>query len=273
MQASYPHNRMFNEIVFEGRNKAYGAFFLRHLHERNMVIAIFISLLMIMLLVNIPGFLKLLKGYLPERMVEIEITPVTLEAPPLTTITRVRPPSVEPPPGRPAPRVSQPVTPVVVDDRDMEIETPIESDPGPVTVETGSGTHEGQEPIGAGEDNQIGTGESAIAGDENTSVPFTFVEQMPEFQDGYAGLVRYLRKNLKYPSLARENNISGTVILQFVVTAQGKIKDARVVRGIGGGCDQEALRVVREMPDWKPGLHNGRAVPVTFTLPVAFELK
>ena len=80
-------------------------------------------------------------------------------------------------------------------------------------------------------------------------------------------------REIKYPAIARENGISGQVIVQFVVSKDGDIKNAKVMRGIGGGCNEEALRVVNEMPRWKPGKHNGRAVPVTFTLPIKFVLQ
>jgi protein TonB len=102
---------------------------------------------------------------------------------------------------------------------------------------------------------------------------FTIVEEMPSFPGGENKLFEYLRNNIKYPPVARENGITGRVYVTFVVDRDGKIKDAKVIRGIGAGCDEEALRVVRTMPDWKVGKQNGRAVQVQYNLPINFTLK
>jgi TonB family protein len=100
--------------------------------------------------------------------------------------------------------------------------------------------------------------------------PFAYVEQMPTFPDGTEAMYKYIYENIKYPAIAGENGISGQVIIQFVVSKEGDLQKAKVVRGIGGGCNEEALRVVNSMPKWKPGKHNGQNVPVTFTLPIKF---
>jgi len=98
---------------------------------------------------------------------------------------------------------------------------------------------------------------------------FTYVEQMPT----YPNLEAYLAKNIRYPDNARENGISGRVIVKFVVNEDGSVSDVQIVRGIGGGCDEEAKRVVSSMPRWTPGKQNGHAVKVYFTLPVSFKLE
>ncbi|MFN8164636.1 MAG: energy transducer TonB [Bacteroidia bacterium] len=82
---------------------------------------------------------------------------------------------------------------------------------------------------------------------------FTVVEEMPVFPGGDDKLLQYISSNIKYPQMAKENGITGRVFVQFVVGKDGKVHDAKIVRGIGGGCDEEALRVVRSLPDWKPG--------------------
>ena len=103
--------------------------------------------------------------------------------------------------------------------------------------------------------------------------PYLVVEQMPDFPGGESELYKYLQETIKYPPLAREAGIQGTVYVKFVVNKSGKISDVVILRGIGGGCDEEAVRVVQAMPDWKPGRQNGLPVPVYFTLPVKFILK
>jgi protein TonB len=100
------------------------------------------------------------------------------------------------------------------------------------------------------------------------SKPIRYVEQMPQFDE----LNEYLSRHLRYPEAAKDNNIQGKVSVEFVVNEDGSITNARVLRGIGGGCDQEALRVVNAMPKWKPGKQNGKAVKVYFVLPIVFVL-
>lgn len=102
---------------------------------------------------------------------------------------------------------------------------------------------------------------------------FTVVENDPEFPGGMEALYKYLRENIKYPQLARENNITGKVYVTFVVERDGSIANPRVLKDIGGGCGQEAIRVVKSMPKWTPGKQRGKAVRVQFNLPVSFNLR
>jgi protein TonB len=102
---------------------------------------------------------------------------------------------------------------------------------------------------------------------------FLIVEEMPSFPGGEGQLVKYLGDNIKYPAIARENNITGTVFVTFVVGPDGSVKDVKVLRGIGGGCDEEAKRVVMAMPKWKAGKQRGKSVSVQYNLPIRFTLK
>ncbi len=102
---------------------------------------------------------------------------------------------------------------------------------------------------------------------------FTIVEDMPAFPGGEPELFKYLGKAIKYPQMAQDAGISGVVYVTFVVGKDGKISDAKVLRGIGGGCDEEALRVVRAMPTWKPGKQRGKPVTVQYNLPIRFTLR
>lgn len=102
---------------------------------------------------------------------------------------------------------------------------------------------------------------------------FTIVEEQPEFPGGTAKLYEFIGNNIKYPQMARENGIQGKVFVKFVVWKDGSIRDVQVIRGIGGGCDEEAVRVVKAMPSWKPGKQRNQAVPVYFNLPIAFNLR
>jgi protein TonB len=100
--------------------------------------------------------------------------------------------------------------------------------------------------------------------------PFDFVEIMPEFPGGMQAMYNYITNNLQYPKLAKESNRSGRVVLSFVVNADGSISDINIMEGIGFGCDDEAKRVISEMPNWKPGIQNGTQVSVRLILPINF---
>ena len=102
---------------------------------------------------------------------------------------------------------------------------------------------------------------------------FTAVEQMPQFPGGEAELMKYLSKNIKYPTMAMENNIQGRVVVQFVVTKTGSIGEVKVVRSVDRDLDREAIRVCKSLPKFTPGKMNGQAVNVWYTLPVNFKLQ
>ena len=102
---------------------------------------------------------------------------------------------------------------------------------------------------------------------------FQVVEEMPEFPGGMAECMKWLSKNMKYPTISQENGVQGRVIVQFVVNRDGSIVDAVVARGVDPYLDKEALRVVGLMPKWKPGKQRGKAVRVKYTLPVMFRLQ
>jgi protein TonB len=102
---------------------------------------------------------------------------------------------------------------------------------------------------------------------------FTIVEEMPGFPGGEAALFKFLGNNTDYPAMAADAGIQGVVYVTFVVDTEGKVKNASVLKGIGGGCDKEALRVVNSMPNWAPGRQRGKNVKVQYNLPIRFILK
>ena len=103
-------------------------------------------------------------------------------------------------------------------------------------------------------------------------ITYVRVQKMPQFGNGDADLLNYLAKNIKYPRRALELGISGIVYLKFVVDKKGNVRDVQLLRGIGGGCDEEAVRKVKAMPNWKPGKQMGKPVNVYYNLPVKFTL-
>lgn len=101
---------------------------------------------------------------------------------------------------------------------------------------------------------------------------FQVVENAPAFPGGDGSRMKFLQDNIKYPQMARESGIQGTVYVTFVVERSGAVTDVRILRGIGGGCDEEALRVVQNMPKWEPGKQRGKPVRVQFNMPIKFSL-
>ncbi len=121
-------------------------------------------------------------------------------------------------------------------------------------------------------DTSVDSLKSSTDSEVKEAEPFMYVEQMPTFPGGQEAMYKFIYQELEYPAAAKESGIAGTVVVQFVVSKEGEIQNPKVVRGIGGGCNEEALRIVNSMPKWNPAMHNGRTVPVTFTLPIKFSL-
>lgn len=102
---------------------------------------------------------------------------------------------------------------------------------------------------------------------------FTIVEEMPTFPGGEKKLYEFINKNLNYPQIAKESGIEGLVVVNFVVDETGSVSNVKVLRGIGGGCDEEAVRVVKRFPKWNPGKQRGKPVKVSFNLPIRLKLE
>jgi len=95
---------------------------------------------------------------------------------------------------------------------------------------------------------------------------------MPEYPGGNEEMARFIMKNIRYPEIAKDNGIKGKVIIEFVVDKDGYVADVTIKKGIGGGCDEEAMRIVKKMPQWKPATHNGKPINVKMVLPINFSL-
>ncbi|NND78087.1 MAG: energy transducer TonB [Flavobacteriales bacterium] len=161
--------------------------------------------------------------------------------------------SIQQPPPPPPPQQQTQILEIVEDEEDVEEELEMED-------------------LEVDEDTEIEVIEEEVEEVVEDKI-FTIVEEQPEFPGGFAELQKYLGKNINYPSLARDAGISGTVYVTFVVGKDGSVSNAKVLRGIGGGCDKEALRVISKMPNWKPGKQRGKPVKVQYNVPVRFTLQ
>jgi len=118
-----------------------------------------------------------------------------------------------------------------------------------------------------------GTGDGTIVeGTGNEIYSAAGIESYPEFPGGMAAWAKFIQKNLRYPYAAQERGTQGKVYLNFVVEKDGSITDVNVVRGIGYGCDEEAVRVIKKSPRWKAGMQNNQAVRVRYSMPIAYLL-
>ncbi|MBT2557746.1 TonB family protein [Hymenobacter sp. ISL-91] len=263
-----------DDIVFEGRNKAYGAYALRQLYGRHLFRAVALAVALATLLIAVPLGISYLW---PAVVVVPPIVPTgpTIEILPPPTIAQ---PPVTPPASSQATitlrtELSQNLPPTVVDDTQ-----PLKSQQPAVAAPDING------PVALGDINRDGTGgfadttsPGAPGNDSATNSsapaitkPFVSVEVMPEFAGGQAALAKYLQRNLRYPSSALRAGVGGRVYIAFTVNTDGSITDVEVLKGLGYGTDEEASRVIGQMPAWKPGYQNNRAVPVRYNLPITF---
>jgi len=118
----------------------------------------------------------------------------------------------------------------------------------------------------------MGQSTTQNGGTKPDSLVFTVVEKMPQYPGGDDARLKFLADNIQYPKEAKETGISGTVYVTFVIDTKGLLTDAKIMRGIGGGCDEEVLRILALMPPWEPGTQEGKPVRVQFTMPVRFTL-
>ncbi|MGB1003998.1 MAG: energy transducer TonB [Salibacteraceae bacterium] len=123
----------------------------------------------------------------------------------------------------------------------------------------------------------LGLAQTNTSPDTTSTAPndaiFVITETQPRFPGGEAEMYKFLGQNMKYPPKARDKNVQGRVYISFVVEKDGSISDVKCIRGIGGGCDEEAIRVVKSMPIWTPGEQDGKIVRVRYNLPIVFKLQ
>jgi periplasmic protein TonB len=252
--------RSWEDIVFENRNQAYGAYVLRKVHGKNVFIGLIITGIVILLIMFFPAIVDFFKGEeVVEKAPPRKLVYTELSAPPPIDKPKPPPPQIQLPKLQ---KVIKFVPPKVVKEEVVEeiptIEEIKQNEVAAVEVE-GDAEVVFEEPVAA-----------VVEEDENKI--FMVVEQQPEFEGGYEAMMNFIRKNMRYPASARRMGIDGTVYVSFVVGKDGAINDVKVLRGISADCDKEAVRVVQAMPPWKPGKQNGKPVFVRFNLPIKFKL-
>lgn len=267
------------DMVFDGKNKSYGAFQLRKgTSGRNIK-----SLIILVIAAALVG------GFLAWKVIEqkqAEQQAAYMEAMELSKLQKeakkqekkeVVKPKVEPKKEIPVARQTQKFTaPVIKKDELVKEENQIKQmDKLDDKVAVGTENHEGTK------DRNVEAVRNDIAvntpppapKEEVTNKVFDVVEVMPSFPGGQGALMSYLNSHTKYPVVAQENGVQGRVTVSFVVERDGSITDVHVVRSVDPSLDREAARVVSSMPNWQPGKQNGSAVRVKFNVPVQFKLQ
>ncbi|WP_183566827.1 energy transducer TonB [Mucilaginibacter sp. SP1R1] len=258
------------DVVFSSRNKAYGAYELRRDNSKNTSRALIYAIVFFVLVVSMPTIIAKIKGFIPKADDKVKITDVVLLPPPPVDQTKKPPP---PPPEPPKPKVDQVRFPPPVVKPDNEVK---EKDPPTVkelqVADPGQKDQKGDPNADIRIDEPVGNSDIKQVVEADPNQIFTSVEQVPEFPGGLDKFGAYLGRAIRYPAVARENGTQGRVIVTFVVEKDGSLTDIKVTRGIGSGCDEEAVRVLKASPKWKPGIQNGRPVRVQYSVPISFTL-
>jgi protein TonB len=256
------------DIVFEGKNKAYGGYQLRHNSWKRHKKALIIVTILFLSAWLLPGFIKTVMPKKKERMVEVtSLSDLKVEqAKPKEEIITAPPP----PPLKSSIKFTPPV---IKPDEEVaeeeEIKTQEELNETKVTISVA-------DVVGTDEENGIDVAElnqnQEIAQEPEEEEVFFIVEQMPEFPGGEKALREYIAKHVKYPTLAQENGIQGKVYVTFIVDKNGNVTNATIARGVDTALDKEALRVINSLPKWTPGKQRGQPVNVSYTVPISFLL-
>ncbi|MDD4922495.1 MAG: TonB family protein [Bacteroidales bacterium] len=256
------------ELVFEGKNKSYGAYYMRKTSGKRHTYAFVISILFLVFVAYLPTLIESVKSRTQrESMTEVtELSDLKLEE-------QVKEENIlrqeEAPPPPPLKSTIKFTPPVIADASEvseadeMKSQEDLQGTKLSISVADVKGT-----------DDEHGVDiadlkEHKVIIEEKPAIT---AEQMPEFPGGELELMKFIKSNLRYPSAASELGIEGRVTIRFVVSKTGAVSSVEVIRGFDRSCDNEAVRVVKMMPNWIPGRQNGRNVPVYYTLPILFRL-
>lgn len=265
------------DLVFEGRNKAYGAYRLRKSTTKRNILA----MVAVVILLVVAFIILTVKNFVDEQRAKVAMTQVAE----LTNYKQpekkaeVKQKKIEVEPERVVERVKSSIkftAPVIKKDDEVKPDEELKTQDELMSTKTAIGTFDVK-----GNDDANGEvlkakeviAEPEPPKHEEENKVFDIVEQQPLFPGGPAALMKYLSENTKYPVVAQENGVQGRVTVQFVVEKDGSISDVHVLRGVDPSLDKEAVRVVKSLPRWTPGKQNGITVRVNYRVPVLFRLQ
>jgi protein TonB len=258
------------DLVFENRNKNYGAYYLRQHYADNMVRAMVVTFLGLLMLFGLTVILRPANS--EDHATVVDITPpAVIQPPPVQPIKKIEPPapvkSIKP--QTPAPTVATQifVPPVVVKDQDATAKVVQNKD---LTGTIGQVDTKGKSGENLMPTETTGTGTTPV--EDNTPRNLGELDFMPQPIGGESAWAKFLNKNLRYPISAQEEGINGKVILSFIIEKDGHLSNIVVERAAGHGFDEEAMRVLKMAKAWKPGMQNGQPVRVRYAIPINFQL-
>jgi len=248
----------FDDIVFEKRNQDYGAYRLRKKYSRNLLIGMIIGVLILGTAVIAPYLnAKALENKLKRAEREVKLQMENIDQPD----QNVEPPPPPPPPPAEAVEQARYVAPIIVDTVKPEDQVQImTADQAQVEVKN--------EEVTANVEVQ-----EEVKEEEAPTEVFVVVEEMQAFPGGDKAMMEFIYANIAYPEIAKENNIQGRVVLRFCVTYKGGVDQVTIIKGVDPALDNEAVRVIKMLPAWKPGKQGGKPVNVWYSVPVTFQLK
>ncbi len=262
-------NKEWLDVVFAKKNKGYGAYELRQANASNTTKSLFFASSIFVLIFLTPKIYALISGIMPEppqeKMVEVIMQP----PPPINPDIKTPPPIEPPPPKQDQIKFPPPVVKpdeLVRDEEPPRAEDLKKADPGQKTIE-GDPTADIVQIAPPGEGPK-----QAVVVEDNTLYNYVSMENPPMYPGGMDKFYKYLGDNIKYPPMASDNNIQGTVYVSFTVEKDGSLTDFSVLRKLGYGTDEEALRVLKMSRRWNPGMQNGKPVRVKYNIPVKFSM-
>jgi protein TonB len=249
----------FDDIVFETRNKEYGAYRLRRKYNRNVLIGMMIGIIILSTAIITPYLnAKAAEGRAKRAERQVEIKLENLDTP----HEQVAPPPPPPPPPTDVVQQQRYVPPVVVDTiKPEDVKQLMTADQAQVEV-TNKEVVEVVQQV-----------KEEVQEADPEATPFVVVEEMPMFPGGDVALLKYIADHTQYPEVAKENNIQGKVIVRFCVTSKGGVSQVSILKGVDPELDKEAIRVVNTLPAFKPGKQGGKPVPVWYMVPITYTLK
>lgn len=268
------NSNKWTDIVFEGRNKEYGAYDLRNNSGQRHLKSLIVVTIVALALFLIPTAFKALHiGQAKEDVGAVEMTNINLDKPEVKKEDQVKKFEAPPPPELKS--TIKFTAPVIKKDEEVQEKDELKSQEEltnkkdiSISVADVKGTNEE-----TGVDIKTLQDNKVVVAEKEPEKVFDVVEVSPSFPGGESALNSYLSNNIKYPAIAQENNVQGKVIVQFVVGRDGSIEDVKVVKGVDPSLDKEAKRVISSMPKWIPGKQGGTAVKCKFFVPVTFRLQ
>jgi protein TonB len=264
-------NPQWLTVIFKDRNQAYGAYELRRENPRNTNNALLIAVSAFVFALALPTIINKIEGFIPKADDKVIIRQVTLLPPPAIEKVQPAPPPVQQRQVRSQHDIVRFPPPVVRPNIETHEDPPTDktlekTDPGPQTMK-------GDPNAAVNIDDKVGPKDiEGVTESTDDKKVFIAVEVNPLFPGGEAAFGKFLRDHIRYPAVAKENNVQGRVFVQFVVERDGSLTDMKILRDPGSGLGDEAVRVLKISPHWSPGIQNGKPVRVQYTVPVSFSL-